>query len=160
MKKILGKIEQYQGPGDYEDIRSVLRAIWWKKKEVLERERRSLKEQQIEGRIKIQGLKEERDRRVSDRQEQAREFLEKKGISCLLFYETVEFAENLDSETRKRVEGQLAASGLLDALVIAEEDYKRAVREFRGIAVVLLNPGGFKEESSLKEERFPYFDSR
>ena len=156
LKKILGKIEQYQGPGDYEDIRSVLRAIWWKKKEVLEREQRSLKEQQIEGRIKIQGLKEERDRRVSDRQEQAREFLEKKGISCLFFYETVEFAENLDSETRKRVEGQLAASGLLDALVIAEEDYKRAVRELRGIAVVLLNPGGFKEESSLKEERFPY----
>lgn len=85
LKKILGKIEQYQGPGDYEDIRSVLRAIWWKKKEVLEREQRSLKEQQIEGRIKIQGLKEERDRRVSDRQEQAREFLEKKGISCLFF---------------------------------------------------------------------------
>src|SRR5699024_7086747 len=52
----------------------------------------------------------------------ARKELEKKGIQAAPLYSVVEFREQVNEETQKRIEAALIDSGLLDAL-IAEKDF-------------------------------------
>src|SRR5699024_7755810 len=52
----------------------------------------------------------------------ARKELEKKGIQAAPLYSVVEFREQVNEETQKRIEAALINSGLLDAL-IAENDF-------------------------------------
>lgn len=56
--------------------------------------------------------------------------LEKSGISVLPFYKTVEFTEGMDPKASARLEAQLQKAGILDALVIADEDLKKVRRDF------------------------------
>lgn len=56
--------------------------------------------------------------------------MEKSGISVLPFYKTVEFTEGMDPKASARLEAQLQKAGILDALVIADEDLKKVRRDF------------------------------
>lgn len=57
-----------------------------------------------------------------------REKLSENHISFLPFYEAVDFAEHVSMQDRDLVECQLEDAGLLDALVVAEKDYMRAMQ--------------------------------
>lgn len=57
--------------------------------------------------------------------EQSRLALQEKNILAVPFYKTVEFSENLNSAACARLEAQLQQMGLLDALVISEEDSRK-----------------------------------
>lgn len=50
--------------------------------------------------------------------------LQKMGIEAIPFYKTVEFAEGLEDQVSARLEAQLEKTGMLDALVVAEQDYE------------------------------------
>lgn len=49
----------------------------------------------------------------------------------LPFYKTVEFTEGMDPKASARLEAQLQKAGILDALVIADEDLKKYAGIFR-----------------------------
>lgn len=57
-----------------------------------------------------------------------RERLSENHISFLPFYEAVDFAEHVSMQERDLLECQLEDAGLLDALVVAEKDYVRAMQ--------------------------------
>lgn len=55
----------------------------------------------------------------------SRTALEKLGIAAVPFYKTVEFSEKLDNAESARMEAQLQKAGILDALVVTEQDMDR-----------------------------------
>ncbi|MDE7178386.1 MAG: hypothetical protein K2O59_11290 [Lachnospiraceae bacterium] len=57
-----------------------------------------------------------------------RERLSENNISFLPFYEAVDFAEGISMQDRDLTECQLEDAGLLDALVVSEKDYVRAMQ--------------------------------
>lgn len=61
---------------------------------------------------------------------QTRKALEEAGIMAIPFYKTVEFAEYLDQETCAKLEAQLEQMGLLDALVVKEQDLEKIAKTF------------------------------
>lgn len=68
----------------------------------------------------------------------ARKTLLEKGINCLPFYEAVEFNELLSTEERSLLEEQLIDAGLLDALVVSNNDYNKAKAELSYLSDILL----------------------
>lgn len=59
----------------------------------------------------------------------SRTALEKLGIAAVPFYKTVEFSEKLDNAESARMEAQLQKAGILDALVVTEQDMDRIRKE-------------------------------
>lgn len=64
-------------------------------------------------------LEPERDKET----ECTRTILQKMGITAVPFYKTVEFADGMTSAACARLEAQLQKMGILDALVVSEEDF-------------------------------------
>ncbi|MCD8330401.1 MAG: TIGR02680 family protein, partial [Lachnospiraceae bacterium] len=78
----------------------------------------------------------------SDRAEQARHALKEQHIPFLPFYEALDFAEDVTSEKRNQIEGQLLDAGLLDALVVPEAEQTHARDVLAGLSDVLIRPVG------------------
>ena len=55
----------------------------------------------------------------------SRKALEEANITAIPFYKTVEFAEYLDDSECARLEAQLESMGILDALVVSENDFQK-----------------------------------
>lgn len=55
----------------------------------------------------------------------SRALLEQAGITAIPFYKTVDFAKDLDETSCARLEAQLQMAGMLDALVVAQEDFEK-----------------------------------
>lgn len=70
----------------------------------------------------------------------SRSMLEAAGIHVLPFYQTVEFAPELSAEEAARLEAQLDACGLLDALVVSDGDFQRIEVEFPTLADCIVRP--------------------
>lgn len=62
--------------------------------------------------------------------QEAREQLKLAGITAMPFYQTVDFAQDLDESQQAILEQQLYKSGILDALVVSKEGYQRIQKEF------------------------------
>ena len=62
--------------------------------------------------------------------QKAREQLKLAGITAVPFYQTVDFAQDLDESQQAVLEQQLYKSGILDALVVSKEGYQRIQKEF------------------------------
>lgn len=132
------RIRQYRSVDDAGALQELLRTDY-------ERQRQALTDQKIDGehalkrgREALEQTKEElagvqrqaevepeRDERI----ELSRLAMQRAGIAAVPFYKTVEFSEELDMESRARIEAQLQQMGILDALVVSSGDYERIWKE-------------------------------
>ncbi len=76
----------------------------------------------------------------TDYVEASRKRLEELGIAAIPFYKTVEFDEELSEEECALLESQLTDMGLLDALVISEENFERIQKEFPEMTDCVIRP--------------------
>lgn len=137
LEQIAVYIQKYQGMADYGDIRSLVENIWEMKKQTLESGLSDLKvrkDKQAEA-VRVCGEELEELDKVPEitpvRREilcRTREKLSENHISFLPFYEAVDFTEYVSAQDRDLLECQLEDAGLLDALVVAEKDYMRAMQ--------------------------------
>ena len=137
LEQISLSIQKYQGMADYGDIRNLVGNVWEVKNQKLGSELSNLKvrkEKQVEFvRVCREELEElEKGTEIAPARREilyrTREKLSENHISFLPFYEAVDFAEHVSMQDRDLVECQLEDAGLLDALVVAEKDYMRAMQ--------------------------------
>lgn len=137
LEQIAVYIQKYQGMADYGDIRSMVENIWEMKKQTLGSGLSDLKvrkDKQAEA-VRVCGEELEELEKAPEitpvRREilcRTREKLSENHISFLPFYEAVDFTEYVSAQDRDLLECQLEDAGLLDALVVAEKDYMRAMQ--------------------------------
>jgi len=72
----------------------------------------------------------------------SRVILAQKGITCAPLYELLEFGEHVSDEEQSLLEEQLSDAGLLDALIVSDEDYSKAKEELKDLSdsLILANP--------------------
>lgn len=143
------RLQEYQSPGDgrkisqmlqreFQQCREGLSATLWEKEKELERQGHALEELE-ERQVQVQMQKElEPERKLAAAESRKR--LEELGIRAVPFFKTVEFAEALNTEECAEIESQLTDMGLLDALVVAEEDYGRIKAEFPEFVGCVIQP--------------------
>ncbi len=137
LEQISGYIQKYQEIADYWDIGNLVRNIWENKNQKLGNELSGLnveREKKIESvKVCLEELKElEKMREAAPvRREillKTREQLSENNITCLPFYQAVDFTECVSMKDRDLLECQLEDAGILDALVISKKDYARAMQ--------------------------------
>ena len=124
-------VTQYHSPGDWSSVRQLIDECHSQRQgqlmgEKLSSEQALREAQAVADRIsrdldKVRNQPEPVPPR-SPQIEATRIFLAMQGIPCAPFYETVEFQSELSEEARDLLEAQLNDAGLLDALVVSEED--------------------------------------
>lgn len=137
LEQITVYIQKYQGMADYGNIRNLVGNIWEMKNQTLGSGLYDLevrKEKQAEV-VRVCGEELEELEKAPEiapvRREilcRTREKLLENHISFLSFYEAVDFTEYVSMQERDLLECQLEDAGLLDALVVAEKDYVRAMQ--------------------------------
>lgn len=85
-----------------------------------------------------------------EKADQTRALLKEKGIRHIPFYQAVEFADGLSEQKQNLLETQLMGCGILDALIIAEEDMHLIQKEWDFVSDVMLAP------INTNEHAFPY----
>ncbi len=154
-EELLQQIRRYQGPAQLGEILDAYYRIWSGKNRILEGRRLQKEQERSQSLMERNRLREELAQIEAmvmpeparrERTKKARAALKEQGISFVPFYEAVEFAEGLPQEERDRLEGQLEAAGLLDALIVPAEECKRAKAVLQGLSDVLLAPYGAKGE--------------
>lgn len=137
LEQISVYIQKYQGISDYGNIRNLIGSIWEMKNQKLGSELSVLevqKEKQVEF-VRVAGEELEELEKAPEitpgRREilcRTREKLTENHISFLPFYEAVDFTEYVSKQDRDLLECQLEDAGLLDALVVSQKDYMRAMK--------------------------------
>lgn len=127
-------IREYQTIADEEKIRELLRndyenqrAEWIEKRQEIAREMHIYEEKLKASKKELTEI-ENKEEIEPDRSESAlytRRCLKEAGIHAIPFYKTVEFADGLSEAECAQLEAQLEAMGVLDALVVSEEDYAK-----------------------------------
>ncbi len=142
-KDLLREIEQilknYRSLSDGERIKELLNQDFEKKRRALTdlikeaEKRRDEQDQQVaeteEELERVRSIKELEPPR-DEQTEQSREAMAGAGIAAIPFFKAVEFAEYLDEQECARLEAQLGKMGILDALVVSEEDLKKIRTDF------------------------------
>ncbi len=137
LEQISGHIQRYQGIADYGNVRDILGNIWETKNQKLGSGLSALnveKEKKAESvKVCLEELEElEKAREITPIRKEilykTRERLLENNISFTPFYEAVDFAENVSVQDRNLLECQLEDTGLLDALVVSEKDYAKAMQ--------------------------------
>lgn len=131
------QVREYESVSSAGAVQELLRADYDRQRQGLLDER---SEQERAKKLHSQTLREMREElALIKRQEElnperdegakrTREALQKAGITAVPFYKAVEFAEGLDASACARIEAQLGKMGILDALIVADEDLKN-IRE-------------------------------
>lgn len=152
-------VQKYESPFQYGEILDYYYRLWTSRNRVLEGNRLQKENQRNQSQAEKNRLKRELEEIIempmpvpAQKQQtcEARAVLQERGIPFLPFYEAVEFQEGLPQDAKNRLESQLEAAGLLDALVVPKEDYERAKRELRSLSDVLISFEGAKGNG------FPY----
>ncbi len=127
------QVRGYQSVSSAGAVRELLRADYERQRQALldvksegEREKRLYEEALRETREEL-ALVRRQEELVPKRDENAnktREALRQEGITAVPFYKAVEFAEGLDKKACARMEAQLCRMGILDALVVSDEDLR------------------------------------
>lgn len=130
-------VKKYTGLVEAEEIKRIFEKNYNIKKEEFQNEIQELKNQKnikekeyVEENEELRKLKNMSEKMPERDAEtiKCREELKKAGIKFLAFYETVDFKENLTIKEKNILENQLKNIGILDALVIAEEDREKAIQ--------------------------------
>ena len=155
------RILEYQSIGDAGIIMEILRKDYEKQSDAFAREKANT---DYQAKICTDELKEVRDELAElEKQEEieparseacknSRKKLEEAGIEAVPFYKAVEFSEILEDSMCARLEAQLEQMGLLDALVIAEEDFIKIQERYPEILdhVIYAPQRGTSDFSKLK----------
>ena len=141
-KEVLEKsqeiIRQYQSVNDAGKVQELLRGDYERQRQVLtdakndrEHERKIKAETLEQTKLELERVQkqEELEPQRGESVELSRKALQNAGITAVPFYKTVEFAGDMDAASCARLEAQLERMGILDALVVAAEDYDRISRE-------------------------------
>lgn len=153
-------VQTYETPGDQGDVINFYYNLWMEKYGMLNQQK--MKEecergQSLERKATLMAEKRELEHMAApvperkERVEEARQILKQQSIPFMPFYEAIDFAENVSGERRDRLEGQLTAAGLLDALVVSEKDRERAKMVLCGRSDTLISVKG------EKTKRYPFF---
>ena len=125
------KVREYQAAGDAGDIQELFRKDYENQRQTLTDEKNNRIHQK---RIKTQELdnvqkelvqlqnQEELEPERKEKVTASRIALEKAGIHAVPFYKAVEFSSELSEKESARLEAQLEGMGILDALVVSQED--------------------------------------
>jgi len=148
LDKVLVLIQKYQGNKDFGEINLIFRKLYENKRDSLNYEK-ALNTNRKDAFInELEKLKEELNTIINMKSPEperknsvlrARNILEEKNIKFIPFYEAFEFAENINREKQDLLESQFCASGLLDALIISEEDMPEAKKLLKGLSDTLIN---------------------
>lgn len=154
LEEISHLIQKYCGSKDLRKVSGFLHKIWESKKNKLaesqikkKNEREVLfqnKKAQEEELAFLLEMKEPSPVR-KEKIHQARAVLNEKNIRCMPFYQAVDFAGNISSQQQDLLETQLLDAGLLDALVVAKEDYDDLMEELCQLSDVLIGVNEPKE---------------
>jgi len=134
MQRIATAIEKYDEKSDYGDIKELIRNALHAKESLLQTEHASLTIEKNKWQDEINQKVAERKEwesmtdpspEVSEPVRRSREQLRAQGISYFEFYKTVDFHENLSAQSADRLEEALLSMGILDALIVSEEDRER-----------------------------------
>lgn len=134
LKEAERRVRQYQNIADAGQLQELFRkdyedqrAEWLEKRQTILREIQSCEERLEAARQELEDV-QSREEIEPDRSEKtihSRQRLKSAGINAVPFYRTVEFADGLTETECARLEAQLDSMGLLDALVVSEEDYAK-----------------------------------
>lgn len=128
------QVRAYESVSNAGAVRELLRADYERQRQVLldvrsgkEREKKLCAEalREIRGELLLVRRQEELDPKRDAGAQQTREALQKAGIKAVPFYKAVEFAQGLPAEVCARIEAQLGRMGVLDALVVSDEDLRQ-----------------------------------
>lgn len=123
-------VTQYRSPGDWSSVRQLIDDCHSRRQGQLMEEKLSSEQSLREAQSEVDRISRDLDRVRSQPEpvpprspqiEATRIFLAMQGISCVPFYETVDFRPELSEKERDLLEAQLNDAGLLDALVVSEE---------------------------------------
>ena len=128
------KIRNYQTIEDASAVQELLRNDYERQRQHLLEEKAKQNQAWKDGKKELVQIEEEQEKVQQQEElepvrpkgaEHSRFLLQEKNISAVPFYKTVEFSESLDSAACARLEAQLQQMGILDALVISEEDTQK-----------------------------------
>ncbi|HVI41518.1 MAG TPA: hypothetical protein VM577_12770, partial [Anaerovoracaceae bacterium] len=144
---LVSLIAKYQGAKDIGGINKIIDGIkgsrervLWKSNVECKAKREDVYNRHRQSKQELEVLKNQKEA-VPQRREKvmkSRTILEEKGIPCLPFYKAVEFSPLLAEEEQALIEEQLFDAGLLDALIVAPEDYRRARIELSSLSDSLI----------------------
>ncbi len=125
------KIREYTSVEDAEAIQGSLRGEYERLRLGLTEQKQSavyehklLQEKLDKQSAELAAIREQKELEPerSQNSDKTRLALEKAGITAIPFYKAVEFSEKLEASACARLEAQLESMGILDALVISDED--------------------------------------
>lgn len=128
------KIRQYQSVEDAGTIQELLRTDYERQRLALmdarkDREFELIHQNEILMEAKEELLQIQKQEELEPEREEStrrtRTALQEAGIIAIPFYKTVEFAEKLNSVACARLEAQLQKMGILDALIVSQQDFER-----------------------------------
>lgn len=129
------------------------RQVFTDRKQVLARQLEELKEalgdavSELDAVEKYEDIEPERDEYAV----RTRQALKEAGIEAVPFYRTVEFAESLTEKEKSTLEAQLYKAGILDALVVSDDDFEKIQKGLPEFAdsIVYARKEGTSEFTSL-----------
>ncbi|MDD6490596.1 MAG: TIGR02680 family protein [Clostridia bacterium] len=151
VQKLSELIKQYKSPADYGEILNITNSLYNEKynelyrikidiqseQDSLIKSKKSL-ENELQQLINMKEPVPERSKRVQE----TRKILTQNGINFIPFYEAVDFADNISADEQNMLECQLTDSGLLDSLIVAENDYEKATQLLKGYSDVIIHTDG------------------
>ncbi|MCM1568818.1 MAG: TIGR02680 family protein [Roseburia sp.] len=143
------QLQEYQSAADGRKINQILQNVYQQYKEQLSSNmwecEKKLEEQkgvlaQLEAQRTEVQMQEDLEPERREAVAASRKRLEEMGVKAVPFFRTVEFAEGLEPEECAGIESQLADMGLLDALVVAKEDFRRIREDFPEFVGCVIKP--------------------
>lgn len=166
LELIAGYIQKYQDKTEFDKIQDITSHLWEEKQEKLigfklefvhKKQQLTEEKNQLEKEYKkllaIKDFVPEHKRKVTE----ARKILKQQNISFLPFYEAVDFSDHLTQQEKNMLECELLDGGILDSLVVAENDYNKAMEELKSLQDTVLHVEqigklGFDQLIAVSEE--------
>lgn len=126
------RIQDYAGTVDAGKVQEALRrdyegqrGVWLSKEQEVSQEARACEKELAEANAELERIEgsPEIEPEIGEEARNTRKRLADAGVCAVPFYKAVEFADWLDEGGRAQLEAQLENMGLLDALVVSEQDY-------------------------------------
>lgn len=162
------RIQSYDSPENVGKILELCHQMWMKRYYALENSRLETKNEQREclkrKETLLMELKALENMPMAaparkKRTEEARKILREKGIPFVPFYEAVDFADGVSEDEKKRIEGQIEASGLLDALLIPTEHQEKARGVLKELSDAFLSTDALDFEGGEGRKKYPFLVS-
>jgi len=128
------KIRQYESIEDAGAVQELLREDYERQRQILADEKKDREyalnhQNEILMAAKEELLQAQKQEELEPEREEdtrkTRAALQEAGIAAVPFYKTVEFSKELDSAACARLEAQLQKMGILDALIVSQQEFEK-----------------------------------